>query len=116
MTRNDLQDIFVAVNRKIGGYVVFASKKRLKILPFHTKLSTTAEKPLKNKGNLGIQANLGTFNKDGTWQRKRIMRSPLFVFPYGFLRPLLEYEERFSFFVPIAEWRHGTRTSPILRL
>ena len=25
------------------------------------------------------------------------MRSPLFVFSYGFLKPRVEYEERFSF-------------------
>ena len=38
------------------------------------------------------------FTKDGTLQRKRIMRSPLFVFlSRQFERPPSRYEERFSF-------------------
>ena len=36
------------------------------------------------------------------------MRSPLFVFlTRQFSQPHLRHEERFSFFVPIAEWREN---------
>ena len=42
-------------------------------------------------------AKFRNFQKSDTLQRKRTMRYPLFVFSYGFLKPRVEYEERFSF-------------------
>ena len=42
---------------------------------------------------------------DDTLQRKRVVRYLSLYFHNGFLRPQTGYEERFSFFVLIAEWR-----------
>lgn len=63
MTRSDLQDTFGAVNRKVGGSVVFGIQKAAKNHFVSHRIIHHSRETLENKGNFGIQADLGTFNE-----------------------------------------------------
>ncbi len=115
----------------VPAFAIFTNFPRgyCKLHPVMLSYQCSAEVELWRKGeksnaptiNLRCKAvasrNLGNFNEDDTLQRKAQPRLPLFVFPHGFLRPLLGHEERLFISSIHGNRRcgqHGTRTCPIV--